>query len=340
MKAAYVTEVGKVEVREIEMPEIKDNEVLIKVKTVGVCGSDLHLFHGTHAFRKPPAILGHEVAGEVVKTGKGVVGCKVGDRVAVEPQIGCGHCEMCRQGLINICDNKTAPGTPGWNGTFAEYFSAAESTLHPLADSTSYELGTLIEPFAVAVHLMEQASTKERDCIVILGAGTIGLLTLVAAREMGFRRIITTDTAPYNREMSLKLGAVAALNPLENDVPAEVRRVNDGRGADIAIVAAGAPGILDQASASVRKRGEIGIVASISKPQEFFCYNMVANEQRMYGVWTYEHKDFVQAAKMINDGLNLEEFITHRIPLEESQRALETLSEKKEDVVKIIVTLE
>lgn len=340
MKAAFVTEVGKVEIRQIEKPAIKDNEVLIQVKTVGVCGSDLHLFHGTHAFRKPPAILGHEVAGVIVEVGDAVTQYRVGDRVAVEPQVGCGHCEMCRQGLINICDNKVTPGTPEWNGTFAEYFSAAESTLHRLADGTSDEMGALIEPFAVAVHLMEQATVKQRDCIVILGAGSIGLLTLVAAREMGFRNIITTDTAPYNREMSLKLGAVASLNPLETDVAKAVHERNGGRGADLAIVAAGAPNILDQASACVRKRGEIGIVASIAKPQEFFCYNLVANEQRMYGVWTYEHKDFLKAASMINDGLDLEAFITHRLPLEESQTALETLSEKRGNVIKILMTLD
>lgn len=340
MKAAYVTEVGKVEIREIPKPVVKENEVLVQVKTVGVCGSDLHLFQGTHAFRKPPAILGHEVAGVIVEAGREVKNYRVGDRVAIEPQVGCGQCEMCKQGLINICDNKVTPGTAEWNGTFAEYFNAAESTLHRLANGTSYEMGTLIEPFAVAIHLLEQATTEQRDCIVILGAGSIGLLTLVAAREMGFKKIITTDTAAYNREVSLKLGAVASLNPLEEDVPEAVHACNGGRGADLAIVAAGAPGILNQASACVRKRGEIGIVASISRPQEFSCYSIVANEQRMYGVWTYEHKDFVRAAQMINDGLDLELFITHRLPLEQSQTALEILSEKKEDVVKVLVTLE
>ncbi len=339
MKAAFVTAVGQVEIRDIPKPDIKPDEVLIRVKTAGVCGSDLHLFHGTHAFRKPPAILGHEMAGEIVEVGSQVTGYKVGDRVTVEPQKGCGHCEMCKQGAINICDNKIAPGTPAWIGTFVEYFNAPESALHRLDPATYYEMGTLIEPFAVVIHLLEQATVKARDCLVILGAGTIGLLTLVAAKAMGFKTIICTDTAPYNREMALQLGAAAAINPLEEDVAQVTKALNGGRGADLAIVAAGAPSILDQACTSVRKKGEIGIVASISKPLPFFCYHIVANEQRVYGVWTYEHEDFVKAAQMINNGLDLSPFITHKLPLEQSQQALNILSEKKENVIKVLVTM-
>ena len=119
MKAAFVTDVEKVEVKEIEKPVITDTEVLIKAKTVGVCGSDLHLFRGTHPFRHAPAILGHEIAGEVVEVGSRVTKFKPGDRVTVEPQVGCGHCEMCEKGYISLCPGKKVPGTPKWIGAFA-----------------------------------------------------------------------------------------------------------------------------------------------------------------------------------------------------------------------------
>ena len=334
-----VTATKRVEIQEVPEPVLKDDEVIIKVKTVGVCGSDLHLFEGTHAFLKPPAILGHEVAGDIVKVGKNVTRFKAGDRVTVEPHAGCGVCEFCKKDLVNICLNKSAPGTPSWIGTFVEYFNAPEKTLYKLDDNISYELGTLIEPLAVAVHALERATVTERDSIIILGAGTIGLLTQVVAREMGFKTIICTDTAPFNREMALKLGAAAALDPLKDDVAAKAKELTNGRGVDLAIVAAGADGILDQASACVRKRGEIGLVAMITKKIPFYCYGMVFNEQTMYGAMTYETRDFAKAADMVNNGLDLSAFVTQSLPLERSQEALDVLSEKKESVIKVIVTV-
>lgn len=334
-----VTATERVSIQDVEEPIIKDDEVLIKVRTAGVCGSDLHLFQGTHAFRKPPAVLGHEVAGDIVKVGKNVSKFKVGDRVTVEPHLGCGTCEFCQQDLVNICLHKSAPGTPSWIGTFVEYFNAPEKTLYKLADNVSYEVGTLIEPLAVAVHALERATVPSRDSIVILGVGTIGLLSLVVAREMGFKTIICTDTAPFNREMALKSGAAAALDPLVDDVEAKVKELTGGRGADLALVCAGADGILSQASACVRKRGEIGLVAMITKKIPFYCYGMVFNEQTMYGAMTYETRDFVKAAAMVNGGLDLSAFVTQKLPLEKTQEALDILSQKKEHVVKVIVTV-
>lgn len=339
MKAAMVTGKEEVSIRDVERPVPAADEVLIRVRTAGVCGSDLHLFHGTHAFRKPPAVLGHEVAGDIVEIGAGVTKFKVGDRVTVEPHRGCGTCEFCKQGLVNLCLDKKAPGTPGWIGTFVEYFNAPEETLYKLADGVGYELGTLVEPLAVAVHAISRASVPSRDCVVILGVGTIGLLTQVVAREMGYKTIVTTDPAPFNREMSMKQGAAAALDPLRDDVVAKVMELTGGRGADLAIVAAGADDILDQASACVRKRGEIGLVAMITRKIPFYCYGVVFKEQNIYGAMTYETRDFAKAAEMINGGLDLSDFVTQRRPLDRSQEALDLLSQKKENVVKVIVTV-
>jgi L-iditol 2-dehydrogenase len=340
MKAAVVTGTEIVSIQEVDRPVPRDDEVLIKVRTAGVCGSDLHLFHGTHAFRKPPAILGHEVAGDIVEAGKDVKKFRVGDQVTVEPHVGCGVCEFCKRDLLNLCTGKTAPGTPKWIGTFVEYFNAPEKTLYKLDEGVSYETGTLIEPLAVAVHALERAGVREKDCLVILGAGTIGLLTQVAAREMGYKTIVSTDTAPFNREMSLKLGAAASLDPLSEDVPARVKELTGGRGADLAVIAAGADDILDQASACVRRRGEIGLVAMITKKIPFYCYSVVFNEQNIYGAMTYETRDFKKAADMVNGGLDLAPFVTQKIPLDRSQEALDVLSQKKENVIKVIVTVE
>lgn len=340
MKAAYVVEAEKVEVKDIDVPALKDDEVLIKVKTVGVCGSDLHLFKGTHAFRKPPAVLGHEVAGEIVEIGKNVTKFKIGDRVTVEPQVGCGECEFCKQDLVNLCTGKKAPGTPSWIGTFVEYFNAPEKTVYKLNDDISYEMGTLIEPLAVAVHAIDRITVAEKDTLAILGSGTIGLMALVAAREAGYKNIICTDTQEFNLEMARKQGAALALNPLKEDVVAKVKEFTGGRGVDVALIAADSKVIVDQASSMVRKRGEVGIIAMITEKIPVYTYNLVFNEQTLFGAMTYETKDFAKATVMINNGLDLSDFVTQKLPLDESQKALDVLSQKKENVVKVIVEVD
>lgn len=339
MKAALVTDLETVSIQEMERPTIKDDEVLIKVKTVGVCGSDLHLFRGTHAFRKPPAILGHEIAGDVVEIGKNVKTVRVGDRVTVEPQYGCGECDFCREGLVNLCRGKVVPGTAKWIGVFVEYFNAPEKTIYKLNDTVSYKMGTMIEPLAVAVRALRKATVKEKDCLVILGAGTIGLLALVVAKQMGYKQIVCTDTAEFNREMAVRHGATLAINPLEADVVDVVKKLTDGKGADLALIAAGANNIIDQATSCVRKRGEIGIIAMITEKIPFYSYQIVFNEQTMYGAMTYENKDFKEAAEMINSGLDLNDLITQTMDLEHTQDGLAVLSQKKENVVKVMIEL-
>jgi L-iditol 2-dehydrogenase len=340
MKAAFVIEKGKVEIREIDIPVIKSDEVLIKVKTVGVCGSDVHLFRDTHPSRKPPAILGHEVAGDIVEVGNRVSNFKIGDRVTVEPQHVCGECKFCRQGLTNLCLNRKAPGTPAWNGTFAEYFNAPAQVVHKITDNVSYEMATLIEPLAVAVHTVGRITVKEKHTLVILGSGTIGLLTLVAARESGYRNIICTDTQEFNLGMAKKHGAKLVLNPLKDDVVAKVREFTGGKGADVALIMADAKNIIDQAASIVSKRGEIGMVAMITEKIPVYPFNFVAGELTLFGAATYETKDFVKAAEMVNNGLDLSDFVTQKLRLEDSQEALNLLSEKTENVVKIIVEVQ
>lgn len=339
MKAAFVTDLEKVEIKEIKKPVFSDDEVLIRTKTVGVCGSDLHLFRGTHPFRHAPAILGHEIAGVITEIGKNVTRFKIGDRVTVEPQVGCGHCEMCRRGLISLCPNKKVPGTEAWLGSFCEYFNANEKTVYKLADTVSCELGTLTEPLAVAVHAVNHASVRSGS-LVILGGGTIGQLTLAVAKLRGYSPIIVTDTASFNRSFALKQGAFAALDPLTEDIPARVKELTKGKGADLALIAAGADDILDQACQCVGKCGEIGIISMITKKVPFYPYAVVFSELKLYGAMCYESRDFAEAMELINGGLNLSGFITHEMNgIDKTQEGLAILSQKKEDVIKVIIKI-
>ena len=325
MKAAFVVDKCKVEIKDIEKPEIQDGEVLIKVRTMGICGSDLHLYKGTHAFRKPPVILGHEVAGDVIEVGKNVTKFKICDWSS----------DVCSSDLI--CLNKKAPGTPGWIGTFVEYFNAPESVVYKINDNIPYEVGTLIEPLAVAVHAIERISVSEKDNIAILGSGTIGLLTLVAAREAGYKNIICTDTQHFNLDMAKKMGAALTVNPLEEDVEEKVNSFTDGKGVDVVLVCTGAPGIVDQASSITKRRGEVGIVAMITEQIPVDTYKFVFNEINLFGAMTYETRDFVKATEMVNSGLDLSDFVTQKLPFEDTEEGLRILDEKKENVIKVII---
>lgn len=337
MKTAIVTEAYKVEIQEKELPALRDNDVKIRVEMAGICGSDLHLFKGTHAFRKPPAILGHEIAGEVVETGAGVTRFTAGDRVTVEPQVGCGKCEFCLDHRVNLCPNKTVPGTPSWSGTFAEYFIAPEQTLYPLADQVDYKSGVMVEPLAVAVQAMNVAGEAKGGTAAILGCGTIGLLALEIAKLYGYGRTYCTDTANFNLELARELGAEAAYNPLENDPVPMIREATGGRGVDVVFVAAGAPGIIDQASAMTRKGGKIVLIAMITTPIPVYTYSIVFNEQALLGSMTYTTEAFLKASELVNGGLPVGKVVTHVLPMSEAQRGLDMLDKKAENVGKILV---
>ena len=339
MRAAVCSGIEEVEIHEIEKPVISETEVLIKTKNVGVCGSDLHLYRGTHPFRHAPAILGHEIAGEIVEVGSKVTKFKAGDRVTIEPQVGCGECAMCKIGAVSLCKNKKVPGTPGWIGTFSEYFNAEESVLYKLGDDISYERGTLTEPLAVAVQILHRAETKQGS-LVILGGGTIGQLLLAVAKKRGFAPIIVTDTVEFNREFALSHGADYAFDPIHDNVEEEVKKIT-GEGADLVVVAAGANNILDQACNCARKRGEVGIVAMITKEIPFYSYVVVFNELRMFGAMCYEREAFRIAAELINDkSFPLDDYVTQVVDgIENTKEGLDILSQKKENTVKVEIKI-
>ena len=322
------------------MPKVGAGDVLIKTARAGVCGSDIHLYKGTHPFRNPPAVLGHEISGEVIETGADVKDIKVGDRVTVEPQIGCGECAFCKSGHINLCKSKIVPGTPAWGGTFAEYFVAPEKTVYKLADHVSFDRGALTEPLAVAVQAVNNAAGAGNDAVAILGSGTIGLLTLAVCVKKGYKKIFCTDTAPFNREMALKLGATAVFDPLNEDVEAKSKEATGGEGVDVCVIAAGAPGIVDQASTITKKLGTVILVAMITRPIEVYTYSFVFNEQKLIGSMTYTTEAFREAMEMINDDINVDAIITHCLPLDESGKGLEILDKKTENAGKILICMD
>ena len=194
MRAAQLQDERRIVITEVENPSItKPDQALIHVKTVGVCGSEVHAFEGTHPYRKAPVILGHEVAGDVVAVGDAVTAFKAGARVIVDPQWTCGACDYCRNGMPNLCRSKKVLGTDIWPGGFGEYVVSPHDAVFHLPDTLSYAQGSVIEPLTVGVHVVRQSQLQAGESVAVLGVGSIGGLTSGVCRAFGAEPVIAAD---------------------------------------------------------------------------------------------------------------------------------------------------
>jgi len=339
VKAAVLTAPYKIEFQDIPEPEPKPNEVKIRVVSAGICGSEVHAFKGTHPFRLPPAILGHEMAGDIVAVGADVKGFKVGDRVTVEPQINCGVCDYCRAGYPNLCANKIVLGTKPWIGAYAEYFVAPEQTLYHIPDHLSYDEAVMIEPLSVGVHAAREASLPLGSSALILGGGTIGLCTLAALRTAGVVKTIVTDAVDFNLAAARDLGATATVNVRRDDLRAAVNDLTGGRGVDAAFVTVGFSAVANQGLSAVRKRGQVVVIALFSEKwtvDEPFA--IVGGERVIHGSQMYTRADVQTALDLIASGrIDAKPFITQRLPMSEVQRGFEIVDKKLEDCIKVVL---
>jgi len=338
MKAVYVDDAYKVVVKDVEVPELAENEVLIGTKVAGICGSDIHTYKGLHLFRKPPVIIGHEIAGEVVKVGPKVTKFKVGDRVTVEPQSGCGSCEHCLTGNVNYCNNRRAPGVNGWYGAMVEYFNAPEHCVFKLPDTLSYDRGVLVEPLAVGVHAVRKANIQLGDKVAILGAGPIGLLTLAAAKAAGATTVLVTDVLDYALEGAEKMGATHTMNTMNrNDWINEAKQAVGGE-FDKVLIAVGIPGIIDQAISLLRKGGRCVTIDMLHDTQTFDIVNLQQTEKEIVGCMTYTREDTIAAIDLLEAGhVNDEVLITHKLNYEEAAKGFQIVDKKEDRSLKVLV---
>ncbi|MDD1633159.1 MAG: alcohol dehydrogenase catalytic domain-containing protein, partial [Methylococcaceae bacterium] len=262
MKAMKFPEAGKAEIVEVPVPTPGPGEVLVRVRATGICASDVAAFKGTHNFRRPPVITGHELAGEIVTLGQDVTGLRVGDRVVLEPHVGCGHCDYCRQDNYHECPEKRFVGVGEWIGAFAEYVVATDSMCHTIPGRMPFDEAAMLEPFCVGLHAVRRADLRMGETVAILGVGTIGMMALLAARCGGPGWTVVTDPSAAKRELAIRCGADVALDPAREDAAAAILKATGGRGVDVVFVAAAAPGVLDQAVNVCRRMGRIVIIAS------------------------------------------------------------------------------
>lgn len=334
-------EVGRVTFEERDIPVLKDDEVLVKIKHVGICGSDLHYYEhgriGSFIVDKP-IVLGHECAGEVAAVGSKVAGIKPGDFAAVEPGYTCGKCEYCKKGLYNLCPDVVFMATPPYDGEFAEYVAYPQDVVFKLPEGMSTLEGALIEPLAVGFHAAGQGEAKTGQSAVILGSGCIGLVTMMALQSMGVKEIYTADLIPKRLEKAKKLGAAEVFKADEVDLKAAIQELTGGKGVDLVFETAGSRIATQQTADLVKKGGRVVLVGMA--PEGTVSYDLgqlISKEASIRTVFRYRNL-YPAAIKAVASGsIPLNEIVTHTYKFAEIPEALEYNCKNKADVVKSVI---
>ncbi len=332
--------------RRVPMPVPGPGELLIKIRHVGVCGSDLHMFasDGSRLKEAPGGyrILGHEAAGEVCALGDGVAGFQVGDRVALEPGSTCGECEYCKTGLYNLCKSVRFLSVGGQrDGVLSEYAAHPADLCFKLPDSMSTLEGALIEPMAVGLHAANLADAKIGMDAVVLGAGCIGLVTLLALKARGVSRVAVADVVDIRLDKALKLGADLAVNTAIEELPAVIDAWTQGRGVDIVLDASGNPAAIASTLSLVRKAGTIVLVGNPSGPMpgDFNLLDFVNREITMKGVFRYRNV-YPVAIRAVAAGTLPVAHIPDRIyPFGQVQQAFDDSIDHKAKIVKAVIEM-
>ena len=343
-RAAFMTGLNKMEIREIEVPAPKEKQVLVKLEYVGICGSDVHyLEHGKIGdfIVNGDFILGHECAGTVVEIGTGVENLKVGDRVALEPGQTCGQCEFCKSGRYNLCPSVEFLATPPYHGCLMNYIAFPENMAFKLPDSISTKEGALVEPLAVGMHAARQGNVKLGDSVVILGSGCIGLVTLLACKAFGATDITVVDIIPKRLEYAKKLGATTVINAAEKDVLAEIDKLTNKKGVDVAIETAGSAKTIAQTPYLIKNGGCVVLVGMT--PQDIIEYNfakIMAKEAEIKSVFRYRNI-YPQAIKAISKGIiDISGIVTHEFAFDDVAKAFDFVINNKQDVVKAVIKID
>ncbi len=287
MKALLLTAPSRLELTEAPTPAIGGDEVLVRVRACGICGSDIHGWDGSTGRRQTPLIMGHEASGEIAAVGPRVTNWRKGDRVTFDSTIYCGACGPCRAGHVNLCENRrvvgVAPAEYRQDGAFAEYVALPERILYRLPDTLSFPHAAMVEPVSIAIHAIQRVKVSPTDTAVVVGSGMIGLFVIQALRWAGAKRIIAIDLEPKRLALAKELGATDTILSSQGDVPGEVARLTDGAGADLAFEVVGISPTLQLAIACLRKGGSAVLVGNLASKTDFPLQAVVTREISLFG---------------------------------------------------------
>jgi L-iditol 2-dehydrogenase len=341
MKALVLEQYKKLALLEMPEPEIGAHDVLVRVKSCGICGSDVHGFDGGSGRRIPPLIMGHEASGVVAKTGAGVSRFREGERVTFDSMISCGRCLFCRQGRPNLCDNRRVLGVSceeyRRHGAFAEYVAVPEHIVVKIPDNLPFNEAAMVEPVSVAVHAVNITPVRLGDNAVVIGAGMIGLLTLQALRTAGCGRVVSVDLEDDRLALAKQLGADETLNSRSTDVPKRIREMTDGLGADVVMEAVGADATVRMSIESARKGGIVTLIGNVTATVSFPLQQVVTREISVLGSCASSNDYPACLALMGRGAIRVAPMISAAVPLERGPEMFDRLYQREPNLTKVIL---
>lgn len=343
MKVAVMEGIGKMGFAERAIPVPGDDEVLVKVEYVGVCGSDLHYYEsgaiGDYVV-KPPFVLGHEAGGTVVEVGKKVTHLKAGDKVALEPGKTCGHCEFCKSGRYNLCPDVIFFATPPVDGVFQEYVAHEAGLCFKVPESMDTMEAALIEPLAVGFHAACQGGAHAGQTAVVTGAGCIGLVTMMALKAVGVNKVYVVDIMQKRLDKAMELGAAGVINGKEKDAVEEILRLTDGKGVDLAIETAGTEFTARQTIHMTKKGATIVLVGYTKSGEVTLPMSLVLDKElTVKTVFRYRHIYPMAIEAVASGKVNLKGIVTNIFDLKDIQEAMDRSVSDKENIVKSVIRI-
>lgn len=340
MKQAQMTEPGKIEFRDVEKPQIGDNEILMQTQRIGVCGSDIHVFHGLHPYTSYPVVQGHEVSGVIAEVGKDVEDLSVGDKITFTPQIVCGVCYACLHGMYHICETLKVMGFQT-GGAGQEYFVLPEWNILKLPPDFSMDHAAMIEPIAVAVHALERGGGAKGRKVLVLGGGTIGNLMAQTAKALGAELVMITDVSDYKTDIATAVGIDVAINTTKEDLGAAILSHFGSNKADLILECVGVQATVDQAVENARKGTTIVIVGVFGNKPTVDLGLVQDRELSLVGTLMYQKKDFAKAIELISAGsMNLDELVTHRFKFDDYLAAYHEIETSDGHYMKVMIELD
>ena len=335
-----MTEPGNITFREIPVPAAGPDQVLVKIKKIGICGSDIHVYHGTHPYTSYPVTQGHEVSGEVAAVGEYVKDLEVGQKVTIEPQVFCGRCHPCLHGKYNLCENLKVMGFQT-TGTASEYFAVDASKVTPIPDTMSFSEGAMIEPLAVTVHAAKRFPELKGAKAAVLGCGPIGILLVQSLKALGAAEVLATDISDKRLDLAKSVGADYVVNTMKEDYADALTASFGPDKADVVFECAGSDITMNQAIQYGRKGSTIILVAVFGKTAHVDLAKLNDSELDLNTSMMYRHEDYVDAIRFVEEGkIQLKPLMSAKFAFEDYQKAYEYIDANRETTMKVLIDVD
>ena len=339
MKQALMTAPGQIVFTDVEQPTPKADEVILQTRRIGVCGSDIHVYHGLHPYTGYPVVQGHEVGGVVAAVGANVTHVQVGDKITFMPQVTCGQCYPCQHGMYHICESLKVMGFQT-GGAAQEYFALPADTVLKLPDDMSLDQAAMIEPIAVTVHALARGGGADGKRVIVLGAGTIGNLTAQVAQASGAKAVMITDLSDYKLAKARECGIEYCINTGRENLGAAIARDFGPDKADLILECVGVEATMTDAVQYARKGSTIVVVGVFGKKPQVDLGLVQDRELTLTGTLMYQRADYERAIELVAGGkLHLDAMITHRFPFDQYLDAYHAIENAHGDYLKVMIEL-